>query len=212
MAKFSFKKLGDDLVNASVAAMNRAARSAVTAVNRFIRQKYNIKASVINERMKIVARASKSQPYVKLRITKGAIPLYDFNAKQIGKGGRSKNNKGPRFNHGVKATVEKGKRKLFRSQDRQRGAFIATMKSGHTGVFIRQGNVRVRGASLGFGGGYKLQDKDKIQELHGVDLASLVVTKTGNRTVLEEMEKKFHEEYEKRLTHELNRKYKRNAA
>jgi hypothetical protein len=208
---FTFVKLGKWLESASISAMNRAAQSARVAANRFIREHYALSATEINLHMRIVTRASKGHPYVTMRITDGNINLYKFNAKQVGKPGRSKKGRGPRLSQGVKATVIKGKRQLFRSADKQRGAFITTMKSGHTGVFIRRGddlhNSTGRVKGLGMGGVFQFNDykKDSIVELFGVRLTQLIQTKSGKSRVIDVMMDVFDDVYEKRLMHELNR-------
>lgn len=192
MAENVIVQLGKTIDQASIAALNRAARTTVTAASKLIRQWFAVKKKDLDYRMKIVNRARQSHPYVTVRILKGGIPLHDFNARQIGKSGRSKKNKGPRTSHGVKATVKRGNRKLYRSADKTRGSFIATMKSGHTGAFIRKSN-----------------EKDsKIVELFGLDISQLIDPKSGKSKVIEFMQTVFQAEYEKRLDHELRRRLK----
>jgi hypothetical protein len=198
--KSIFVDLGKQIDNASVSAMNRAASSAITAASALIRERYKIRKQDLDLRFKIVRKADKNYPVVTIKITKGDIALYKFNATQMGHAGRpalytksgrlKKNPKtGGNGKWGVKAEVEVGKRVVYRSNDGSRGSFVQTMKSGHVGVFIRKSNEKGSG----------------IKEMFGVDITKLIDPKSGNSMVIKEMTDVFYNVYDERLAHELSR-------
>jgi hypothetical protein len=180
-------RLGQTIEGASVSAINRAAKSAVTAVSKHIRETYNIKKKDLDERIGVIGRASGERMYATVRVRRGDVRLLLFGAKQIGRPGRSKRGVGPRLSEGVRAMVRRGDRRLYRSSDNARGYFIAKMKSGHVGVFVRDMS-------------------DKIKERYGIDITQRIVTKGGNSKAMEILAKTFTEVYEKRLNHELLRR------
>ncbi|HEX2866122.1 MAG TPA: hypothetical protein VHO03_03720 [Ignavibacteriales bacterium] len=201
--RFSFKELGRTIEISSIAAANRAADTAVTRGSSLIRERYNVKKRDLDKSFLIFAKAKADQPFVIVKVRAAEFPLYDFNATQTGKpgrpklytkSGRLKKNSGPRFNQGVKATVARGERKLYRSADNQKGSFIATVgKGGHIGVFIRTDRINSKG-------------KEIIKELFGLSLTRITLPKSGGSKVIDSMDKTFKEEYFKRLKHELERR------
>lgn len=102
---------------AVVRALNKVAAQAKTAASKEIRAAgYNMKAADIKKRIK-VTRATAANPVAMVRVTGPVTPLIEFDARQT--------------REGVSVKVKNG-RKLIRH------AFIATMESGHRGVFIRK--------------------------------------------------------------------------
>lgn len=196
-----FVKLGKTLEKANIAAVNRAAKTAVSQASSFIREKYNFKKRDLDLLIRISFKATNEYPYVKVRIVSGGIPLTWFNPKQFGLPGRRSKKKGPRFKEGVKATVIKGKRQLFRSADRMRGSFIwsgDTEEDLERGVFIRTGKKKIMKK-----GKFKGKERESIVKLYGVDLGKLFDPKTGESYVIKRMHEVFDQEYQKRLEHEI---------
>lgn len=112
--------------NAIAAALNRVADMARTAASREIREVYRIKARDVSSAIKVYRASGRSTSLEARVVAKGrhSLPLVDFAARQTKKG--------------VTVSIKKrGGRKLFP------GAFIATMKSGHTGVFTRGNKGRL---------------------------------------------------------------------
>ena len=144
----TLKDIQRDVEKARLTALNRSAKTAFSRTLRSIREDYAIKASVLKEYFKYV-RASKRSPVVHIYAYEKPIGLIKFNAKPMKKG--------------VKATVKKGNRKLYP------GTFIRTMKSGHTGVFKREGKARL-----------------KIKELYGLDPGKLFADKQA-QTMLQKV-------------------------
>ena len=183
-------RLATGIDKANKRAVNRAAKSTVTGLSGLIRERYNIQKKELDKRL--ILRTG-SGPTVKadLIIKGGSIPLIDFKPKQVGKIGRPRRKKSTKS--GVKATVIKGRRQLFRSTEA--GAFIQTMKSGHEGVFIRSSEKMMKSKP----------DQAAIFELFGVDLTQLVVPKSSNKMILRYVEETFASNYRRRIEHEVGR-------
>jgi hypothetical protein len=71
-----------------------------------------------------------------LKVSGQPVPLIAYPHSQVN-GRTGKRGMGPRSQGGVSVEVNTGKRTLVR------GAFIATMKSGHVGIFRRRGAARL---------------------------------------------------------------------
>lgn len=108
---------------AHVAACNRTAESVRAEAVRAVRERYpGFKAAAIRSTM-VIRRATYSNPVAVVRVRGRRTPLISFNARQTKAG----------------VTV------LVRSRKTVKGAFIATMPSGHVGVFKRTGTFGRRG-------------------------------------------------------------------
>jgi hypothetical protein len=106
------------LNKAKVRALNKIAAQAKVAASKEIRAAgYNMKAAAIKQKI-VIKRATSGSPEVIVRCSGRPIPLIQFSARET--------------RAGVSVSVKNG-RKLIK------GAFIATMPTGHTGVFIRVG-------------------------------------------------------------------------
>lgn len=103
----------DAIPLATIRALNRAGSETKTESSRIIRTRVKIKASDIKKRIKVY-KARRGQPVLTLLYSADKIPLLALAARQVRKG--------------VTANVA-GKRQLYK------GRFIATMASGHKGVF-----------------------------------------------------------------------------
>lgn len=134
MARFPF---------AVARALNRAADSAKVAMSREIARDMGLKVSTVKEQIH-VSQATTARQSTHLSVTGKRIPLIDFHAR----GPEPSRGRGT----GVRARLPGGRGHYPR-------AFIATMASGHRGVFLRRGKARL-----------------PIVELHGPSLP-LVFTK-----------------------------------
>lgn len=143
-------------------AMNRAVQQGRTAASRAIRADYAYKASTVNASFK-VHLANNTNGSAALQSKGRRVRLIDMGARQTAKG--------------VSVRVSK-RRKLIR------GAFIATMKSGHRGVFIR-----LTKKSL------------PIKEMYTIGVPEAFRAKPVMNATTEKMEQSFY----KRLEHETNR-------
>lgn len=114
-----FELRTDVLEKAKVRALNKVADQAKVAASKEIRAAgYNMKAAAIKHRITI-KRATKGDAVVVIKCSGRPIPLIEFSARET--------------SAGVSVSVKQG-RKLIK------GAFIATMPTGHKGVFVRVGN------------------------------------------------------------------------
>lgn len=108
---------------ATVRALNKVADQAKTAASREIRAAgYKIKASEIKKGLS-VTRATTGVLTAKVRATGRPIPLINYGARQV--------------SNGVSVDVLHGRKVIA-------GAFIATMPSGHKGVYVRVGKQHKR--------------------------------------------------------------------
>lgn len=117
-----FSLAGREMEPALVRALNKTTDQGKVQTSRAIRDVggYNLKASVIKAGIK-VRRASQGQLKAAIVSSGRPVPLIKYSARQTAKG--------------VTVLVQKG-RKLIA------GAFIATMPTGHQGVYVREANAR----------------------------------------------------------------------
>lgn len=129
---------------ASVRALNKTATQGRNQSSRTIRKTLNVKAGAAKKLLS-VKRANTTTMTSAVRATYKKIPLIKFNGvKELKRGG-------------VSVKVRKDRPPM-----RLRSAFIATMPSGHRGVFYRKGPKRVRKS-----GRWKGQLRQPIYEAHG---------------------------------------------
>ena len=183
-------QLGKDIEKANVAAMNRAAKSALSAVSSFIRERYNIKKSVLDENYIIIGKARAGSTFIEILIKDKPLSLKEFKPSQVGKIGKPKKGRKPSTKAGVKVTQRKGKRELIRS---------AFLWRGH--VFIREGEKRLfaKGKRAG-------KEGQGIKKLFGPNPKSLFYPKNEPRMPMQVLEDRFYEQYEIRVQHELERR------
>ncbi|MEX8520057.1 MAG: phage tail protein [Leptothrix sp. (in: b-proteobacteria)] len=114
------RQLSDDVRDkATVSALNKMAAQVKTQASRAIRDAgYNLKASIIKKQLSM-RRATASRLTASVIATGKTIPIIYYSARQTSRGV-------------VSVSVLNG-RKVFKN------AFIATMPSGHKGVFVRVG-------------------------------------------------------------------------
>ena len=99
-------------------------RAMRAEASRQIRDRWNIKAARVNKALSTVFPRSGSELVWKVRSSYGPTPLADFGARQT--------------KRGVTVVIRKGGSRTLIP-----GAFLATMKSGHVGVFTRVGKARL---------------------------------------------------------------------
>jgi hypothetical protein len=164
----------ENVVNkAAVRAINKTAMQARTEAVRAVRCDYNIKASAIRNSFKL-QRAKKGNLTAVLTATGKPIALIDYGARQV--------------IGGVSVSV-KNKRTVIR------GAFLAKMQSGHTGVFVRVGKEHKTVTR----NGKKIRSGLPIKELFGPS----VPTALANERVQNAIKRLIKEKLPKIFTHEL---------
>lgn len=136
IAKFISTELRD-IKNANTkatrSATTKVARQGATQGKQAVRETYNIPAAELNKATKIVS-ATANDPTAKIRVTGKPISLDKYKARW-----KSKNTEG------ATAEIIKGKRVVIPG-DKGVGTktFVATMKSGHTGIFYRISKKRLK--------------------------------------------------------------------
>jgi len=172
-----FSELSGSRFNLAVArAINHSVAKAKTGASRDIRGQYNVKAKDLKSALALF-KASRAKLEGMLIATGRPLPIMAFRARQTKKG----------------VTVDvMGQRKLIR------GAFIATMASGHTGVFAR-----------GKYSGYTFDFRGKRVKKQGNDLVINELTTSSvpkmmqNNAVLDNLQRGLEQDFPSRLEHEL---------
>lgn len=167
--KTEIKSWNDTVKRATIAAENKTAAQALTFTKRIIREDYNIKGKDLSKVIKKTT-ADKRGRLASIIATGRGIALFKFKAKQTKKG--------------VSVTVKKGKRKLLR------GHFIATMPSGHKGVFIRKETE-----------GGKRAARLPIKERFGPGAATLLNSRKIKSRVITFIKQKYPKLYEDAFNH-----------
>jgi hypothetical protein len=157
-------------------ALNKTATTARANAAREIRSAgYNIKVSGIKRQLSI-RRASADELVAIVRATGRPIPLINYGARQT--------------KTGVSVKVLRGRTVI-------KGAFIATMPSGHRGVFVRVDSAAGRRARLkGFGKVKHGQARNgkhglPIQQLFGPSVPSAFGSEVVQRATVEAIRDRF---------------------
>lgn len=119
LVREAFRRLGDRQARAAIArATQRAGQGARVEAGKEIRGEITLKAGAVRSAI-TVSRASPSRPVVEVNVSGKGVPLGRYSVRQT--------------KTGVSVQVKRGNaRKIIK------GAFVATMRSGHRGVWWRQ--------------------------------------------------------------------------
>lgn len=127
---------------AAVRAMNRGMAAGRTIMTKSISQDTGLKSGTVRDAL-VYQQASFSQPEASLAASLKRIPLIEFNAKDSGVN-RGTGRRSNAVIRGVRSRTGSGVTyKLPTGAGRIPDAFIATMASGHRGVFVRAGRGRL---------------------------------------------------------------------
>ncbi|MCD8173791.1 MAG: phage tail protein [Alistipes sp.] len=102
---------------AGAQAINHVLTRSVSRINKQIKKEYNVRPRRLSKMVQVSPKANSGTLWGGIRINTGNIPIYDFKPKQSGSG--------------VSVAVHKGKTVYVNN------SFLATMSSGHTGVYSR---------------------------------------------------------------------------
>lgn len=167
-----FELRTDVLEKAKIRALNKVAAQAKVAASKEIRSAgYNMKASAIKQKITI-KRAVSGDAVVVIKCSGRPIPLIEFSALG-GENGRP-----------VTVKVKQGRKVI-------KGAFIATMPTGHKGVYVRVGNQhkKINGKWHGLA----------IKELFGPSIPAAF----GNEIVQSALVRLVQEKFPSILEHEI---------
>ena len=128
------RKAARDNPRAAALALNRTANTVRSAAVKSIAADIGVKQKIVRKGLFKIKRATVSRLTAEIPATGKRIPVIDLSARQTGQG--------VTYQHG-------------RQRETIIGAFIARMRSGHTGVFKRRGTTRLPiderfGPSIGF--------------------------------------------------------------
>jgi len=162
--------LDEDSRKSFFSALSRTTQRLKTESGRKAREMYVVKSKAVTDQV-VLRRGSASNLSSELRWKGRNIPLMQFRTNPKSPSAR------PRA---LKAAVKRagGNKKVD-------GAFIARMRSGHVGVFRRSSRKRL-----------------PIEELYGPAVPVML----NNPEVVEQLERVAVEEMEKRFEHEMNRR------
>lgn len=155
-------------------ALNKMAEQGKVAGAREVRAAgYNLKIGAIKKGIK-VRRATKSELRASVIATGKPVPLIEYGARQTAKG--------------VSVSVLKGRKVIA-------GAFIATMPSGHSGVFVREQGAKHKKVGQGKQASWHALP---IKELFGPSVPDGM----GNKAVQVALQRLFTEKFPTLLEHE----------
>lgn len=208
----------DDSVRASIeradrmlagipGAIDKAMRSAIsrtgqytrTQISRRVRERYDISAGNLRteENIKLINRSSKGSAEIIMRITGRRIPLYRFNGSypKVPTNqphrvpvliGPQDDGKWRMVHPGVNAKghTMKGHRSVALTD-----SFVATFRSGHTGIYERTGGQT----------GSERGGRDEIVEKMGLSIPQMA----GNDEVLRNLGYDASEKFDERMDHEV---------
>ena len=163
---------------ASSRALNKTAAQAKTQAARAIRDQYNISSRLIGRHIRL-HRSTPATLTASVSAEGEKLPVVAFGARQT--------------KRGVTVQIKRGARRLIRS------AFLATLRSGHRGVFAR-GHYSGRGF---------VRRTRRVRPYPKPDLPITELFTVGvpqgfsNRLVLEALERKVREKFPALLAHEI---------
>ena len=101
----------------TASAINDVMKRSISKINKGIKKEYNITAKYLSRIAVVSPKANQNALYAGIKLRYIPIPIIGFKPKQIGSS--------------ISVTIKKGKKAIVRE------AFIATMLSGHIGVYAR---------------------------------------------------------------------------
>jgi hypothetical protein len=134
-------------------ALNRSATSGVGTAGKLIRGKYNIAQARLAQYLKLTTKASGYTMVAEISGRARGLALAYFDAKQagkfiagVGRGKRRKRYLGSKYGRGhagdVTVSVKRAGGRKVVSPKYSNKPFLAQMKSGHIGVWVRTGKKR----------------------------------------------------------------------
>ena len=183
--KTEIKSLKKNIDKATIAATNRVTKSAATAFKNVIRTKYNVPSKDLTAgrgRAVWLTKATPKRSAAAINAKKKGVALAKFKALPSG---ASSSQPGVKISKRkpVSVMVKKGKRVILRG-----GVFIATMKSGHKGIFIKKGSGPL-----------------PIKEKFGPSAYDLIRSRPSMRAIKDTVNKKYQKEFEGRLKYYQNK-------
>lgn len=176
------------ITRAQFRALNRSANKAKTFTSRLLSKDFNIKVSALKPFLFVSPRASARNSTVAIRGASKRLPIYNF-----AKGAKRQGALGVRFNSGGGAKVHSH-------------TFIATMPSGHTGIFIRKTVKRYkRDVRISPTTGKRYLTQLAIRELTYPSVAHMITNKGRATQVFESFVNDYPRQLHAQLDFELKK-------
>ncbi len=106
-----------EILRGTAQGINSALARSVPRINKRVKEQYNITQKYLSRQVVVSPKASSANLYGGIKICEGRLPVAAFRPKQTGSS--------------ITVAIHKGKTVMIRN------AFVATMASGHKGVFAR---------------------------------------------------------------------------
>lgn len=167
-AEMFLRNLGRQAQPAIARALNRVAKGVPTDSVKEVRKEYNVKAGPVRKSFEI-KKAKPAALEARAKASGHKVPLINFGARPSSPGRRK-----PAL--GVSVQVKKQRKVL-------RHSFVARMKSGHIGVFQREGEFRL-----------------PIEQKFGPSIPEMI----SNEKVINLIQENANERFKKNLDHEID--------
>ena len=115
--EFRGKLSPNEILRGTAQGINSALSRSVPRINKRIKERYNITQKYLSRQAVVSPKANSNSLYGGIKINENRLPIIAFRPKQTGSS--------------ITVAIHKGKTVIIRN------AFIATMASGHKGVFAR---------------------------------------------------------------------------
>lgn len=115
--EFRGKLSANEILRGTAQGINSALSRSVPRINKGIKERYNITQKYLSRQAVVSPKANSNSLYGGIKINENRLPIIAFRPKQTGSS--------------ITVAIHKGKTVIIRN------AFIATMASGHKGVYAR---------------------------------------------------------------------------
>ncbi|GHT05044.1 hypothetical protein AGMMS49525_11980 [Bacteroidia bacterium] len=156
--KFKSQLSESAIKKGTATAINGVMKSSIGRINKAIKKEYNITPKHLNRISKVSPQAKEGALDAGITVNSQRIPLIGFKPKQSGSC--------------ISVQIKKGKKVLVRD------SFIATMNSGHTGVYARGRYANKRADGFTYEKGKTKNGKIRISEIKTMSPFSMALTKS----------------------------------
>lgn len=115
--EFRSKLSPNEILRGTAQGVNSALTRSIPRINKRIKERYNISQKYLSRQAVVSPKANSGNLYGGIKINENRLPVIAFKPKQSGSS--------------ISVAIHKGKTTMIRH------AFVATMSSGHKGVFSR---------------------------------------------------------------------------
>lgn len=183
------------VIRAANSAINDVAKQGVNEAERIIKSEYNIKPSRLKQFLRLTARSKGNSLEATITGKGMGLALSYFDVKQIGRSIRSLKigaqkfksvitKRGQRYGGDVTALVKRSSGRKIVSGKYENKPFIAQVKTGHIGVWVRKG-----------------KDRKPIEQLYGPGVGGLF----GTPNVMDRTKKMINDKFKPRFDYWFNR-------